>query len=155
MDDGINERLDRLLQGCSNTAAVYKFVILWMGFNYAYNEDDASGQLCSDLERFIGKFSGGTEQAIINNESGKRRLLDTFRNIPYRDDTPRMCVENMRHHTHADLPDNFNATQLLTVIYTIRCNLFHGDKLEHLEQEQDLLLWAIDVLNLIRRAESV
>ena len=58
-------------------------------------------------------------------------------------------VENNRLNFSKDIKDMQNFPEIIKVIYLIRCNLFHGTKIESSERDEEVVSASIPVLEFI------
>ena len=116
-----------------------KFVFLWMEYNTFYNktydepkERDRAKAL--NIETINEKYN-----------SVKERYLRTFEQLPCSEGI-RTFIKNMQNgrKIYYDRNEN-NLEKLLSVVYQIRCNLFHGDKLAQ-DSNAKIIAWAYDCL---------
>ena len=103
------------------------FIFLWLRYNEYYN---------SKISRNIGDFQKAlqlSECEICKDKYNefKEQFLTSFKQIDGAD-SPRTWI--------LDIKD------LLTVIYKIRCNIFHGDKPPN-ETNIKIIAWAYDCFN--------
>lgn len=134
-----------------------KFVSLWFVLNALYNE------FFSSSERYaIKEFIDHKYNQRVNNTKIKQLLSDTnvtffkhriIRDIrgnlnnsgSYREDTK----ENARILSGSDYPVNRRLKELLMILYQVRCNLFHGDKMYNRESDMTVISSAANVLMIV------
>lgn len=128
---------------------VIQFVFLWQEYNFYYNE--RQGRRGSELDRVLAL--GKDDEARRFYETHKSDFIAKFSSIHsnvehnnprtklYTDISSRGYVEY-----YADAKDTLE--DFLTVVYKIRCNFMHGDKLRNEDVQVDVKLigWAYDCL---------
>src|SRR5205085_1604998 len=110
-----------------------------------------SGEKLKDGEKVI-KFSESVRNLdFFNKNTNIDFLSESFKNTKY---SEREYVEDML--TKKDLYRktlNFNSqtennlTLYLKVIYQIRCNFFHGDKMPSDPDDEKLIIWAYETFH--------
>jgi len=134
--------LDFLRHGIySEDTPFLKFAILWLSFNAYLNERN------SGIERDFDKvenFSNGTSAIIQFEETFDiKKLINEFKAT--RSDG-REFVENVRTKKTAYRKyfnsENNTFLDYMKVIYQIRCNFFHGDKIPLDNDDKKLVQWA-------------
>ncbi len=163
----LSQWLDRGNNICDPFA---KFAFYWLAFNGIYNENtDASGErdrVCKFLvelegisvKRLLSKFKQGCKEnleyfagRIPKDSAGnscrrEKGVLDLKTEKVYSID------EESLSHVESLSTDTTQCEELLKqiggVLYTIRCNLFHGDK-RPMEDDEDVVTHAIPILKAI------
>lgn len=115
------------------------FIFLWLRYNEFYNSkildnigDKAKAIKLADDETFQQKY----------NEL-KENFLKKFKQIEGAD-TPRTWIKNIKNNEKIYYNDTQNSLKdFLTIIYTIRCNIFHGDKPPN-NTNTKIIAWAYD-----------
>lgn len=130
-----------------------KFISLWISFNAFYNSSEAKCKIVGIKEAC--KRSEG-ELAIIE------KSCETFKDFKKLTSSPESCfkcfqqyildkpdnpgfIQNMRHELSCkksrgkEYSDVSCLSQYLRVVYQIRCNLFHGNKINDIEQDKVLI----------------
>lgn len=120
-----------------------KFVFLWIKYNHFYNERYTGDKY--KIERTRAKALDLPE-VVTRYEQLKKRFLERFKNLScnasFRD-----YIVNLKNYKIIKFDENnFKLKNLLETIYQIRCNLFHGDKLEN-DSNSQIIAWAYDCLN--------
>lgn len=120
-----------------------KFVFLWIKYNHFYNERYTGDKY--KIERMRAKALDLPE-VVTRYEQLKKCFLERFKNLScnasFRD-----YIVNLKNYKIIKFDENnFKLKNLLETIYQIRCNLFHGDKLENNSNSQ-IIAWAYDCLN--------
>lgn len=130
---------------------VIEFIFLWQEYNYTYSRSvpelgDKAGALalaaCPIAQRYY--------------DSIKAEILDDFRKIPSNNvhNCPRtkLCKDS---HRQREVQFNTNGhdslEDFLKVVYQIRCNFLHGEKLWNENEEIDvkLVAWANKSLKML------
>lgn len=122
---------------------VILFVFLWMKFNGYYNKNsDCSIELARVLEA-----SKDTKMDSIYKKK-QDEYLDKFKRIPQdgSNEEDREKVRNFYKNTDEYYNSGKNSLDdFLKVVYTIRCNFFHGNKVPDYNNKK-LITWAYNCL---------
>jgi len=135
------------------------FVFLWMAYNEYCNEK--YGNKGSDKEKAISLATDATDQdaKLIQDlyEELKDKFVKSFEKIEGAD-TPRTYIKNYyeearfykKNGQHKEQNEYYKSGddlgKFLSIIYTIRCNLFHGDKPPN-NTNIKIIIWAYDCLS--------
>ncbi len=125
-----------------------RFVYLWFAFNILYSEFMNNDERWA-IRKFTEKrvLNIRNVEQILNHEDSRyfvRRIIRNCR-IDNTQDTAELAakLKNPRNHKNA----RFEA--LVLILYQVRCNLFHGNKLFSSESDQEVVLHAANVLQMI------
>lgn len=120
---------------------IIAFITLWMSYNSYYNQ--FSGR---ELTKSCKLSANSKAQKIY--ALYKDAILDSFSKIPHKDDSIRLFVES----NLSDKPPvkfdkkHCKLKNFLSVVYQIRCNLFHGQKSPYIDSDEMLVKWAYENL---------
>jgi len=137
----------------SDWRKLLRFILVWMKINQIYNElyfneKDDKNKLWGDEKKFCEWFkSQNNIKEYI--EENKVWLLNEFRSAGFEiGDTPRIKVVNLKNPRHSvKLSDiNWSVEQISKVIYQIRCNLFHGGRIDDIGVDLPLVRWSYGIL---------
>ena len=128
-------------KGDGETDSFFKFISYWIAFNCwlttktnEYCDRDALDKLYKEPSLY-GGFSS------IVNDGNNKKLFDALVGI---------CpIENNRKRTKRPVNDYKNFAEVMNVLYEIRCNLFHGSKIDSNERDAQVMRAAVPVLELI------
>ncbi|MDR0979619.1 MAG: hypothetical protein LBM12_00465 [Candidatus Nomurabacteria bacterium] len=118
------------------------FILLWMACNQNFKDRDEN----CEQDKFQGYFKEKASTFLNEHaECAKASFVGLTRGSQ-----PRNDVINQRSGKKVKLLEqngNLTAASLAKVLYTIRCNLFHGEKdLLYNNEDRDLVGWGYDVL---------
>lgn len=143
------EYLDNHFDDCLD---YFKFAMVWMSFNsyYSIRYKHINGEL-NQITEFI-KDNELIYSELTHEVSFSNVVLD-FENTKYLDGSgPRKKVIDMRNGSRKEciFDSSHNSFEnFLKVIYQIRCNFFHGDKILGNEYDKKLIIWAYNYLNIL------
>lgn len=141
---------ENLPQMDADKRKVIEFVFLWQEYNYYYQKPYGHNG-CNDKNRALALKDDKGAQAAYDNM--KNEFVSSFSEIPslVESNNPRTklfinneSTESLEYHgNNKDSLENF-----LLVVYAIRCNFLHGEKLRHEDVPVDVKLigWAKDSL---------
>lgn len=127
----------------ANSSSFLKFAVLWLSFagylNQTYAEEWKEH---NKLERFRQDNEEFYKELIKDPEF--TRLLSEF---SYTSTPPREFVMNLQDrrpekNDYFKPEDQSDFNKYIEVIYQIRCNFFHGDKIPFDSNDEKLVLWA-------------
>lgn len=141
------ETLECIYQNCRYTdpyGIACRFALLWILYNEKYNKNSSNASN-HDKEKFKEFFCRAGGRYYNDN---KEQIIGDFRETKLSDGSPRASVQNLGYGGDVDFSESHESIEILAdVIYTIRCNLLHGDKGTTLsESDKKLVPWASDVL---------
>lgn len=132
------------------TRKVIQFIFLWQEYNFFYNLQYE--RIGKDSKRAL--LLANDERAKDVYEQKKATFVERFSqihsNVKHNNPRKKLFTDidsqnSVEFHAYGqDSLENF-----LTVVYKIRCNFMHGDKLrnEDAEVDVDLIGWAYDCLS--------
>jgi len=94
----------------------FQFVSLWIGFNALYS---AGGNESAAVRRFADTNLREHHVQLMQDNKGYVEAVTYLQNSP---------VRNMRTRRLVELTNISEVCQVADCLYTVRCNLFHGDK---------------------------
>ena len=117
------------------------FIFLWLRYNESYN---------SKISRNIGDFQKAlqlSESEICKEKYNvfKEQFLTSFKQINGAD-SPRTWILDIKNNRKIYYNSSSSLKDFLTVIYKIRCNIFHGDKPPNVTNIK-IIAWAYDCFN--------
>jgi hypothetical protein len=125
---------------------VVEFVFLWQEYNFRYHREYHG----TDRQAALALKDNSAAKEYYNQIKGE--CVRDFAEIPsqHDDNNPRIKLSSDSHFQH-EVPYNAEHNSLedfLKVIYQIRCNFLHGEKLWNEGQDIDiqLICWAKDKL---------
>lgn len=126
----------------SDYEAWFKFAMLWFSFNGYYSErySHIRGERNQLIE--FAKDNKNLYESLLSDKQGFKNILDKFAETQHPD---RTSVRDMRPNSQQSVKFNSNnksCEDFLNVLYQIRCNFFHGDKLPFYEKDKKLIHWA-------------
>lgn len=122
-----------------------RFAVLWLSLasflNERYQEEFRESK---KLEKFQKEFAEEYKRLVEEDEIFKKILNLEF---PKTSETSREFVENLQTGRIEDRDyfsneNIYDFTKFINVIYQIRCNFFHGDKIPFDPEDEKLVLWA-------------
>lgn len=141
------ETLECIYQNCRYTNPydiACRFALLWILYNEKYNKNSNNASN-HDKEKFKEFFCRAGGRYYNDN---KEQIIGDFRETKLSNGSPRRGVQNLGREWSVVFSESHESIEILAdVIYTIRCNLLHGDKGTILsESDKKLVRWASDVL---------
>ena len=120
-----------------------RFVSLWIAFNawgtyvFSKDKDREMVEAAKKDQRLIASFQNlvETDLSFLNHIKLLKAECPVRRNRPY------------RGHDHASINQTNNFSEALEVIYVVRCNLFHGEKVFEDPRDRALVFNAFGVLS--------
>jgi hypothetical protein len=137
-------------------SAFLKFVVLWISFNAYLNKKyseilNCNGEHlgdCSKIEKFAKESFGEKlyNQLLENDEFGM--LLEDFKitNASGREFVEDMNSTIIPKERVCFSENNKSFKDFILVLYQIRCNFLHGEKLPYDQNDQKLVDWAYEYL---------
>lgn len=131
----------------SDVRNVIEFIFLWQEYNFKYHVESTRGR-----DRDAALRLKDNEIAKEYYEQIKEECSRDFARIPslHSDNNPRIKLSKDSDFQREVLYNTTNCSleDFLNVIYQIRCNFLHGEKLWNEEQNIDiqLICWAKDKL---------
>jgi len=118
--------------------SIAKFMMYWIAFNWLYSKENVRGdrlkirQYCSDNYRILNRYKPWRDspEAFKVFDDGPVLNLSGDQTHP----TPEQLYESV--HTRYG---KIKVTSLLTTIYQVRCNLFHGSKQPRDTRDRELI----------------
>lgn len=136
-----------------------KFVSLWFALNALYNEFFRTDERYAIKEfidqRYNTKVGSGRIKQLLSDKSinfFKTRIIRDMRgnlnnSFSYREDTR----ENAQILKSSEYSSSKHLKELLMILYQVRCNLFHGDKMYDRESDMAVISNAANILmNLLK-----
>ena len=122
-----------------NDRSIIRFMILWTAYNRNYNMYSRD---TVEYNRFKEYFKSIAVRYVRRN---RERIIRDFKSTKPEE---RLSVEDMRTGRVKKLgsEEDLYLENLADVIYTIRCNLFHGDKRLSELSEKKIVGWAYELL---------
>ena len=122
-----------------NDRSIIRFMILWTAYNRNYNMYSRD---TVEYDRFKEYFKSIAVRYVRRN---RERIIRDFKSTKPEE---RLSVEDMRTGRVKKLgsEEDLYLENLADVIYTIRCNLFHGDKRLSELSEKKIVGWAYELL---------
>lgn len=119
--------------------SIIRFMILWTAYNRNYN---MYSEKHLEPDRFKEYFKSIAEEYVIANRAC---IISNFKGTKPEE---RLSVEDMKTGQIKKLEneEGLDLENLADVIYTIRCNLFHGDKRLSELSEKKIVGWAYELL---------
>lgn len=119
--------------------SIIRFMILWIAYNRNYNMYSRD---TVEYDRFKEYFKSIAVRYVRRN---RERIIRDFKSTKPEE---RLSVEDMRTGRVKKLgsEEDLYLENLADVIYTIRCNLFHGDKRLSELSEKKIVGWAYELL---------
>lgn len=119
--------------------SIIRFMILWIAYNRNYNMYSRD---TVEYDRFKEYFKSIAVRHVRRN---RERIIRDFKSTKPEE---RLSVEDMRTGRVKKLgsEEDLYLENLADVIYTIRCNLFHGDKRLSELSEKKIVGWAYELL---------
>src|SRR5208283_747131 len=127
-----------------------KFVYLWFAFNALYGqylekEDDKEKYLiCTCSKDYLKQVPRRNLQSILNKDYVRffeNRIIRDCRRKSGKD-----TRENVSSLKNTSNTLSYRVTSLLLILYQVRCNLFHGDKMYERDSDQEVIKNAADAL---------
>lgn len=115
--------------------SVFKFMVYWLAFNFLYAEynniitNNKYTKERTAIEKYCGKIKEIIEEANIFNKF--QCEVDNLTEKPVissGSNETEKARENQRGANNKDSDDFTRFQSLIQIIYTVRCNLFHGSK---------------------------
>ena len=138
----------------SGLAAFPQFAMVWMAFNAVYNESYRNENLSekNKIKKFCEKSAiKYIHQQLINKNDEYAKAISILEkelddigliNLTGRERSP-ICERE--YPLRLNGPKTFK--RLIDIIYTIRCNLFHGDKLIARDRDAKLCEYSHKILS--------
>ncbi|MCT4617474.1 MAG: HEPN domain-containing protein [Candidatus Gracilibacteria bacterium] len=122
-----------------------KFIALWIGYNGFYSNFFENG---GDREKAITKMGNHLElKRLFEDDDGiNPKVEEFFKLIEGRKDELGIGVKDLKKNKIVDIKREKGLKNFLKLIYTIRCNLFHGDKDIYGGRDDKLVLLAYEAL---------
>lgn len=119
--------------------SIIRFMILWTAYNRNYN---MYSEKHLEPDRFKEYFKSIAGEYVSTN---RECIIRDFKSTKPEE---RLSVKNMKNEKKKYLRDeeDLDLENLADVIYTIRCNLFHGDKRLSELSEKKIVGWAYELL---------
>lgn len=123
--------------------SIVRFMILWTAYNRNYNMYSRD---IVEYNRFKEYFKSIAEEYVSTN----REYI--IRNFNSTKPEGRLSIKNMKKGNEEEEEkylrneEDLGLENLADVIYTIRCNLFHGDKRLSELSEKKIVGWAYELL---------
>ena len=119
--------------------SIIRFMIPWIAYNRNYNMYSRD---TVEYDRFKEYFKSIAVRHVRRN---RERIIRDFKSTKPEE---RLSVEDMRTGRVKKLgsEEDLYLENLADVIYTIRCNLFHGDKRLSELSEKKIVGWAYELL---------
>jgi len=127
----------------------FKFAMLWFSFNayyserysYARGEGEQITKFAKDNKNLYGSLLSNTQAVFkdVLNEFAKTRSPG------------REKVRNMRQNSQRSVEfnsKNKSCEDFFKVLYQIRCNFFHGDKVPFSKEDKKLVQWAFEYFSI-------
>lgn len=117
------------------------FIFLWLRYNEYYNSKFKGGKDLTKATKIAD------DECLVNKyETLKHSYIDNFKNIKI-NNQPRtyivnICNSDKIYYTE----DKCTLKDYLTLIYKIRCNIFHGDKPPN-KENIEIINWAYITFN--------
>jgi hypothetical protein len=120
--------------------SIIRFMILWTAYNRNYNNMYSRDTV--EYDRFKEYFKSIAGEYVSTN---RECIIRDFKNTKPEE---RLSVEDMKTGKVKKLENegDLDLENLADVIYTIRCNLFHGDKRLSELSEKKIVGWAYELL---------
>jgi hypothetical protein len=141
---GYKSWLDYLENSIYKDASSFlKFAILWLSFN-AYLNEVYSETIKGDKNKVLAFAGVNANVDFFNNSTN---LVDTSKTFQKTKNNKRLFVEDLQSRDiskrkYLNFNNNNNLEAYLMVIYQIRCNFFHGDKIPFDPDDTNLVEWA-------------
>lgn len=119
--------------------SIVRFMILWTAYNRNYN---MYSEKHLEPDRFKEYFKSMAGEYVSTN---RECIIRDFKSTKPEE---RLSVKNMKNEKKKYLRDeeDLDLENLADIIYTIRCNLFHGDKRLSELSEKKIVGWAYELL---------
>lgn len=120
--------------------SIIRFMILWTAYNRNYNNMYSRDTV--EYDRFKEYFKSIAGEYVSTN---RECIIRDFKSTKPEE---RLSVEDMKTGKVKKLENegDLDLENLADVIYTIRCNLFHGDKRLSELSEKKIVGWAYELL---------
>lgn len=120
--------------------SIIRFMILWTAYNRNYNNMYSRDTV--EYDRFKEYFKSIAGEYVSTN---RECIIRDFKSTKPEE---RLSVEDMKTGKVKKLENegDLDLENLADVIYTIRCNLFHGDKRLSELSEKKIVGWACELL---------
>ncbi len=134
-----------------------RFISLWFAFNALYNEfyerDERRAIRDFIWNRFPSDRYKKRIETLLQSESAiffkNRRIRNLRSSSSEQNDRWWDTRENIERFTNKEYMVNKRLCELLMIVYQVRCNLFHGDKVYSYSSDEDILTNAGNILNTI------
>ncbi|WLD46826.1 hypothetical protein [Candidatus Nanosynbacter lyticus] len=119
--------------------SIIRFMILWTAYNRSYN---MYSEKHLEPDRFKEYFKSIAGEYVSTN---RECIIRDFKSTKPEE---RLSVKNMKNEKKKYLrnEEDLDLENLADIIYTIRCNLFHGDKRLSELSEKKIVGWAYELL---------
>ncbi|NMC99835.1 MAG: hypothetical protein GYA62_08955 [Bacteroidales bacterium] len=134
-----------------------RFIYLWFSFNILYSqhfENDERNAIKNFVDNdYLKIVSNATINDILSSEAAMyfySRIIKNMRYIKFKVSNEWVTtrknneiLKNKVYHIHGRLKN------LLMILYQVRCNLFHGDKMYLRESDTEVVTYAANALEKI------
>ena len=109
---------------------IIRFMMYWIAFNWLYSESEKQGE-CDKIK----DFCAGHLQTLHKYDAFASKSISIFLTYPVND----MRTGIAREERFAKMKNEKSIVDLITTIYQVRCNLFHGSKSLHNLRDIELI----------------
>ena len=134
----IAEEWYRYYKSLDQEASIYlRFMVAWMAFNYLYNEVDKNTE-AKQIECFVCKH----KDILMGFDAFNSPWIE-----PFKTQIRSRRLNESQTKQNAKKVQEGSIRHLLLSIYTVRCNLFHGNKSPNEDRDCELVEAAWHILD--------